>query len=139
MAPFQTDKRPIILFDGVCNLCNGGVKFALENDSKANLRFAALQSDTGKRLLQRCGRRPDDISSIVLVEPNACHIKSEAILRIGKLLRAPYPALVEILFPLPNVFRDLVYDRIAGNRYRIFGKSDVCRLTNADYSDRFIQ
>ncbi|EIE19405.1 DUF393-domain-containing protein [Coccomyxa subellipsoidea C-169] len=137
-APFATDKRPIILFDGVCNLCHGGVDFALKNDSKANLRFAALQSDTGKRLLQRCGRRPDDISSIVLVEQNACYIKSEAILRIAKRLSAPYPALAQVLFPLPGFFRDLVYDRIADSRYNIFGKKDMCQLTNEDYADRFV-
>lgn len=62
---------------------------------------------------QRCGRRPDDISSIVLVESNACYIKSEAILRIAKKLSAPYPALAKVLLPLPDFFRDLVYDRVS--------------------------
>eukprot|EP00897_Mesotaenium_endlicherianum_P007856 jgi/Mesen1/7099/ME000369S06420 len=65
---FQSDTRPIILFDGVCNLCNGGVGFVLDNDREGKLRMAALQSEAGRALLARCGRSPDDITSIVLVE-----------------------------------------------------------------------
>ncbi|PIN10853.1 hypothetical protein CDL12_07800 [Handroanthus impetiginosus] len=65
---FGQDSRPIMLFDGVCNLCNGGVKFVRDNDRQRNIRFEALQSEAGKKLLQRSGRAPDDISSVVLVE-----------------------------------------------------------------------
>ncbi|CAH9141448.1 unnamed protein product [Cuscuta epithymum] len=65
---FEEDTRPIMLFDGVCNLCNGGVKFVRGNDSRRRIRFEALQSEAGKKLLRRSGRAPDDISSVVLVE-----------------------------------------------------------------------
>eukprot|EP00262_Sarcandra_glabra_P004896 TRINITY_DN16124_c0_g1_i1.p1 TRINITY_DN16124_c0_g1~~TRINITY_DN16124_c0_g1_i1.p1 ORF type:complete len:142 (-),score=6.86 TRINITY_DN16124_c0_g1_i1:300-725(-) len=65
---FEQDTRPIMLFDGVCNLCNGGVRFVRDNDRERKIRFEALQSESGKKLLQRSGRLPDDISSVVLVE-----------------------------------------------------------------------
>ncbi|KAM5578795.1 hypothetical protein ABKV19_008888 [Rosa sericea] len=65
---FEDDTRPIMLFDGVCNLCNGGVKFVRDNDRNRRMRFEALQSEAGRKLLRRSGRAPDDISSVVLVE-----------------------------------------------------------------------
>ncbi|CAK0781790.1 hypothetical protein CVIRNUC_005471 [Coccomyxa viridis] len=138
-AVFATDKRPIVLFDGVCNLCNGGVRFALTQDPQESLRFAALQSNIGRALLQRCGRQPDDISSIVLVEEDACHIKSEAILRIGRRLRQPFPVGAAPLFVLPGFLRDGFYDQIAGSRYNVFGKQDVCQLQHDQHADRFLQ
>jgi predicted DCC family thiol-disulfide oxidoreductase YuxK len=69
---FQADSRPVILFDGVCNLCNGGVNFMLDWDRRGEFRLAALQSPAGRKLLQRSGRSPDDISSIVLVRVHSC-------------------------------------------------------------------
>ncbi|GAQ91675.1 hypothetical protein KFL_008320040 [Klebsormidium nitens] len=87
---FAADKRPIILFDGVCNFCNGGVNFMLDNDPQGKLRFAALQSDAGRALLQRAGRAPEDISSIVLIEPDRSYTHSEAILRIAQYLPEPF-------------------------------------------------
>lgn len=92
--------------------CNGGVNFTMQRDSSKALRYAALQSEAGKKLLQRCGRRPDDISSIVFVEPDACFIKSEAVLRIAQKLDQPFPALASSLLPLPGLIRDAVYDQV---------------------------
>eukprot|EP00898_Chlorokybus_atmophyticus_P000991 jgi/Chlat1/1893/Chrsp145S00771 len=135
---FATDTRPIVLFDGVCNLCNGGVNFVLDNDPEGKLRFAALQSDVGRALLQRCGRHPEDISSIVLVEDNRCHIKSEAILRIAYLLRLPFPQLAAAAFLTPGFVRDTVYDTVATNRYNLFGKSNSCRFSDARFEERFV-
>ncbi|XP_024516609.1 DCC family protein At1g52590, chloroplastic isoform X1 [Selaginella moellendorffii] len=99
---FASDTRPVILFDGVCNLCNGGVNFVLDRDPRARLRFAALQSNAGRALLERSGRSRDDISSIVLVEKQRSYIKSEAVLRIAHYLDEPYPSLatLALLFPL---------------------------------------
>jgi len=135
---FSTDKRSIILFDGVCNLCNNGVQTAVGNDPQQKFRFAALQSDIGRALQQRCGRQPDDLSSIVLVTPDAFHIKSEAILRIGSGLRQPFPVLAAPLFIIPLPVRDAVYDQIANNRYSFFGKRDVCQLSDNQHADRFL-
>eukprot|EP00873_Tetraselmis_striata_P037870 jgi/Tetstr1/458134/TSEL_044626.t1 len=135
---FAVDKRPIVLFDGVCNMCNGGVNFCLDWDKQGSVRFAALQSDVGRALLQRCGRAPEDISSIVLVEEGGCYIKSEAVLRIGERMEMPLPVLTTLAFPLPLFFRDNVYDFVAANRYLVFGRTESCRLSDDRFADRFV-
>eukprot|EP00192_Tetraselmis_astigmatica_P018340 CAMPEP_0117649050 /NCGR_PEP_ID=MMETSP0804-20121206/752_1 /TAXON_ID=1074897 /ORGANISM="Tetraselmis astigmatica, Strain CCMP880" /LENGTH=227 /DNA_ID=CAMNT_0005454735 /DNA_START=36 /DNA_END=719 /DNA_ORIENTATION=+ len=135
---FANDSRPIILFDGVCNMCNGGVTFCLDWDKKGVVRFAALQSEVGRTLLQHCGRAPDDISSIVYVDQATCYIKSEAVLRIGQKLEMPIPLLTSLVFPLPLFFRDNVYDFVAANRYMVFGRTESCRLSDPRFEDRFV-
>ena len=113
---FRKDKRPVILFDGVCNMCNGGVNFALDWDVTGEFRFAALQSETGRALLQRSGRQPDDISSIVLVEEYKACFKSDAVLRIAKNLRAPFPVAVSgpRFLEVQYVNRHLSFYRVTG-------------------------
>lgn len=136
---FARDQRPIILFDGVCNLCNGGVNTLLQWDPSAVYRLAALQSTAGKALLKRSGRSPDDISSIVLVEEDQSYIKSEAILRIGRRLNVPFQVLGTMgLVGVPGFLRDAAYDAVANNRYNLFGKTSYCRLTDGKFSNRFI-
>jgi predicted DCC family thiol-disulfide oxidoreductase YuxK len=93
---FRSDTRPVILFDGVCNLCNNAVNIALDWDPDARFRFAALQSDVGKALLVRSGRQPDNISSIVLVENDKSYLKSDAVLRIATGLSNPLLFLVSL-------------------------------------------
>ena len=88
------------------------MRIALANDKNARLRFAALQTDVGRSLLQRCGRMPDDISSIVLATPDGCYTKSDAVLRIAGLLRQPFPALAALVWPIPSVVRDALYDQV---------------------------
>ncbi|KAI3970244.1 hypothetical protein MKX01_023891 [Papaver californicum] len=124
----QGDSRPIMLFDGVCNLCNGGVKFVRDNDRQKRMRFEPLQSESGKKLLQRSKRAPDDISSVVLVEKDRSYIKSEAVLKIMEYLNLPFPQLALFLQFVPLFLRDFVYDNIADNRYSIFGRSDSCDI-----------
>jgi predicted DCC family thiol-disulfide oxidoreductase YuxK len=138
---FQDDKRPVILFDGVCNLCNGGVNFVLQWDSSAKLRMAALQSEAGKELLERSNRSRSDISSIVFVEDDKSYIKSEAVLRIAEYLQIPFPVLAQVFFPFPLLIRDTVYDQVAANRYNLFGKTSECRIGDPDptFKDRFIE
>ncbi|KAL9232020.1 hypothetical protein vseg_007170 [Gypsophila vaccaria] len=125
---FHNDSRPIMLFDGVCNLCNGGVKFVRDNDSKRSIRYEALQSEAGKKLLQRSKRAPDDISSVVLVEKDRSYIKSEAVLKIMEYIDLPFPQLAFFLHLVPLFIRDFAYDNVANNRYNIFGKSDSCEI-----------
>ncbi|XP_062089840.1 DCC family protein At1g52590, chloroplastic [Humulus lupulus] len=127
-AFFQRDTRPIMLFDGVCNLCNGGVKFVRDNDRNRRIRFEALQSEAGKNLLRRSGRAPDDISSVVLVEKDRSYIKSEAVLKIMEYINLPFPQLAFFLHFVPLFVRDFMYDRVANNRYTIFGRSESCEL-----------
>lgn len=88
------------------------MRIALANDKHARLRFAALQTDVGRGLLQRCGRKPDDISSIVLATPEGCYIKSDAVLRIAGLLRQPFPFLAAFVWPIPSAVRDALYDQV---------------------------
>ena len=138
-ALFSTDTRPVILFDGVCTLCNGGVNLALDLDPPGKLRFAALQSDAGRALLARAGRDPSDISSIVLVEEHAAYVKSDAVLRIATYLENPaLPAAAALGMVFPGALRDAVYDLVAANRYELLGLKDECRLGDDRFDDRFV-
>ncbi|KAE9467786.1 hypothetical protein C3L33_00330, partial [Rhododendron williamsianum] len=125
---FEKDTRPIMLFDGVCNLCNGGVKFVRDNDRNRNIRFEALQSEAGKKLLRRSKRAPDDISSVVLVEKERSYIKSEAVLKIMEYINLPFPQLALFLQFIPLFIRDFAYDNVANNRYAFFGRSESCEI-----------
>ncbi|OEL23687.1 DCC family protein [Dichanthelium oligosanthes] len=120
-----SDTRPIMLFDGVCNLCNGGVRFVREHDPNRSIRYIPLQSESGRKLLQRSGRSPDDISSVVLVEKDRTYIKSEAVLRIMEYLNLPFPQLAIFLKFVPLFLRDFAYDNVANNRYTVFGRSET--------------
>lgn len=154
---FQTDTRPIILFDGVCNLCNNAVNLAIDWDPNATLRFAALQSNVGKSLLQYHGRDADDISSIVFVTKEGAYAKSDAILGISESL-LPLPPVLPRFLPsaitskmtmrplaklasavVPKYLRDLIYDGVADNRYSIMGKREECRYdADGEFDDRFV-
>ncbi|KAB1218687.1 hypothetical protein CJ030_MR3G026567 [Morella rubra] len=127
---FEQDTRPIMLFDGVCNLCNGGVRFVRENDRNRGIRFEPLQSEAGKKLLRRSGRAPDDISSVVLVEKDRSYIKSEAVLKIMEYIDLPFPQLASFLQFVPLFIRDLAYDNVANNRYTIFARTESCNNDN---------
>lgn len=133
---FETDSRPIVLFDGVCVLCNTAVDFLLQWDEKGAFRMAALQSDAGQRLLRRCGRRSDDISSIVLVEQDQHYIKSESVLRIASKLSNPLPFLALFGLAVPLFLRDRAYELVADNRYWILGKKEQCRMMPKDPKEK---
>ncbi len=142
---FKDDDRGVILYDGVCNLCNGAVNFALEYDaepSRGSVRFAALQSETGRAMLVNAGRDADDISSIVFVEgaaPSESYVKSEAILRIARRMRAPFPQLSALGSLVPRAIGDFVYDAVADNRYSLLGKRDACRFGDDENDERFLR
>ena len=141
---FEKDDRPIILFDGVCNLCNSAVNLALDWDPKGKLRFSALQSNVGKSLLQAHGRNADDISSIVFVTTNGAYTKSDAILGITQELNPlPFVPLKPLAtlgkMVVPQFLRDLIYDGVADNRYSIMGTRDECRFdADGEFDDRFV-
>lgn len=141
---FEIDSRPIILFDGVCNMCNGAVNTAIDWDPRGKLRFSALQSNVGRALLQAHGREADDISSIVFVTPAGAYVKSDAILGISEELNPlpflplrPFAGLAKVV--VPQLLRDLIYDGVADNRYSIMGKRDECRFdADGEFDDRFV-
>jgi predicted DCC family thiol-disulfide oxidoreductase YuxK len=132
----MVDQRPIILFDGVCNLCNGWVRFVVERDPEGTFRFAPLQSDTAERVLAERDT-PEDLDSIVLVESDAVLVKSNAVFRILAGLRPPWPLLRVFRF-LPRFIRDSVYDAVARRRYRWFGRRETCMIPTPDIRERFL-
>src|SRR5690606_31586117 len=113
----------IILFDGVCNLCNGAVTFIIKRDKKNSFKFAALQSGIGKELISKFNIDTDKIDSIILIDGQEYYDKSSAALRIAKNLSGAYPLLFGFL-AVPKFIRDWGYDCIAKNRYKWFGKRE---------------
>jgi predicted DCC family thiol-disulfide oxidoreductase YuxK len=126
-----------ILFDGLCNLCNGSVRFIIANDRAARFRFASLQSAAARAALAPFGRSPESLESIVLIDGGRLFERSDAALRIAAELRAPWP-LARAFLAVPSELRDAVYDAIARNRYRLFGKRDFCALPAPDLARRFL-
>ena len=129
---------PIVLFDGICNLCNGTVQYLIEQDTERTLRFASLQSPPGKALLERCGYGEDALAGIVLVDEAGCHRKSDAVLRIGGHLGWPHRAGM-VFRVLPRRFRDFWYNVIADRRYDWFGQREACMMPTDDRRERFIE
>lgn len=128
---------PIVLFDGVCGLCNRSVQLILRNDRRGRFRFAALQSDAGRALLEKFGLSPEALDSVVLVDGGTAWRKSRAALRIARRMDAPWP----LLWPLavvPRPLADFLYDRLAKHRYRIFGKLDACMIPPPEVRARFL-
>jgi predicted DCC family thiol-disulfide oxidoreductase YuxK len=129
--------RPIILFDGVCNLCNESVLFVIDRDPRATFDFASLQSDHARALLAEHGFSDTDVSTIVLVEAGKVYVRSTAALRIARRLSGPWPALYLALV-IPRPIRDAGYRWIARNRYRWFGKLEACRIPAPEIAGRFL-
>ena len=128
----------VILFDGVCNLCNGAVQFVIARDPGARLQFAALQSPAAARLVASAGSRHALPDSIVLVEDGRLWTRSTAALRIARHLRFPWPAAYALI-AVPRPLRDWVYDLVARNRYRWFGRRDVCMVPTPALRARFLE
>ena len=133
----DTAIHPLVLFDGVCNLCNASVDFLVRRDPHARLRFASLQSHLARRLLSFHGLDPDALSSIVLIDGNRAYTRSTAALRIAHRLPSLAP-LAYLGAVLPPGLRDLVYDTVAAHRYRWFGKRNTCRLPTPEERSRFL-
>lgn len=130
--------KKIILFDGVCNLWNNSVQFVIKRDVNDVFQFAALQSETGKKLLTERNIDTQEVDSIILIEPNiAYYTKSTAALEIGKHLKG-LKAISSILLWLPEALRNIVYDFIARNRYKWYGKKDNCMIPSEELKSKFI-
>lgn len=128
-------EHPIILFDGVCNLCNSSVQFILRYEKKPEFKFVALQSETGNKIRQQF--QEEDISdSVLLIENNKLFQASDAALRIAKKLK--YFWILYYLIYLPNWMRDPFYRFVASNRYHWFGKRDQCMIPDESVKNRFL-
>ncbi len=130
-------EKPILLFDGVCNLCNSTVQFVLKHDKKAYFKFASLQSVYGQAFLKKHHLPTTNFNTFILIEGNSHTTKSTAILKVFRQLSGLWPVLY-IFIILPKIIRDPVYNLIAKNRYRIFGKKDSCMIPNKNVLSRFI-
>lgn len=129
--------NPVILFDGLCNLCNGAVNFIIRRDPSATFRFAPVQSDAAKNLMARFDLSPDDFDSVILVEDSSYFVKSTAALRICKKLKALWPLLYAFII-IPKPIRDYIYEFVANNRYKWFGKREQCMVPNMSIEGRFL-
>jgi predicted DCC family thiol-disulfide oxidoreductase YuxK len=130
--------HPLVLFDGVCNLCNRSVQTIVRHDRQARFRFASLQSPLGERLRNELGIDPKKVDSILLVEGDRWYQESDAALRIARGLGGAW-ALLGVFRLLPRVLRDAVYRWIARNRYRWFGKTETCWLPTPELRGRFLE
>lgn len=129
---------PILLFDGVCNLCNGLVVFIIRRDKNARIKFTPLQSPAGETILIGHSLAFREMNSIVLLDGSKLYKKSSAVLHLLKTLGGGWCLFYGFII-IPGFIRDFFYDLIAKNRYRIFGKTDVCMVPSPDFSDRFIR
>jgi predicted DCC family thiol-disulfide oxidoreductase YuxK len=132
-------QQKIILFDGVCNLCNGSVIFILQREKKPVFRFASIQSEAGKTLLEWCGLRPDYNQAVILLDQGRMYLGSTAALKIGQQLKFPWSLLASMGFVVPTFLRDGLYAQIAKHRYQWFGKRDVCMVPNENLKARFCE
>lgn len=131
------EQYDIILFDGVCNLCNNVVRFIIRHDKKQKFRFVSLQSDKGRMLMKTNGMEDSALNSIIYMNKKGIFRKSEAALNI--LYDMGYPWKLLYLFVLlPEIIRDGIYGAIARNRYRIFGKKNECMIPDDKIKGRFL-
>jgi predicted DCC family thiol-disulfide oxidoreductase YuxK len=134
----QNENKAIVLFDGVCNLCNTWVQRIIKNDAHDYFRFASLQSDIGKSILKQYQvSLPSNIESVILIESGKAYFYSTAALRIAGKLSGAYKLLYPLLI-FPSVLRDGVYKLIARNRYRWWGKQESCMLPSEKLKSKFL-
>ncbi|MFW0716838.1 thiol-disulfide oxidoreductase DCC family protein [Pedobacter sp. N23S346] len=129
--------NPVIFFDGVCNLCNASVQFAIEHDQKDLFKFTALQGEYAKKVLPQFGIDLNKINSIILVENDQLYTKSSAALKIAKHLNGLWPVLYVFMI-IPKFIRDAVYDVIAKNRYRWWEKQESCWVPTPALKSKFL-
>ena len=131
--------KKIILFDGVCNLCDAAVQFVIKHDKKDDFRFVGLQSDLGQEIIKHIGINTKNIDSIILYEPGiAYYYKSEAVLEIAKNLSGIF-YFATIFKILPAKLRDQIYDYIAKNRYKWYGKKESCMIPTKELKSKFLE
>ncbi|HRI80213.1 MAG TPA: thiol-disulfide oxidoreductase DCC family protein [Cyclobacteriaceae bacterium] len=131
------DEKPIILFDGVCNLCNGSVNFLIARDKQDRFRFGSLQSPQAAEILNKFNASNAEITTVILYEKGQLYYRSTAILKIFRKMGGLWPLLYALII-IPKFIRDPIYNLIAKNRYRIFGKKDTCMIPTPALRAKFI-
>lgn len=132
------ENKKIILFDGVCNLCDASVQFIIKNDKNDVFRFVAIQSELGQQIIKYLGIDTSKTDSIILYEPGvAYYFKAEAALYIAKELRS-WHSVLYIFIHVPNFIKNGVYDFIAKNRYKWYGKKEACMIPTPELKAKFL-
>ncbi len=131
------DYKALILFDGTCNLCQGSVQFVLRHEKAPYYSFASLQSNTGQRVLEQYHLPKDSFRSFVLVENGEIYTQSTAALKVTRKLKGAWPLLYGFMI-VPAFIRNAVYNLIARNRYKWFGKTESCMLPTPELRKRFL-
>jgi predicted DCC family thiol-disulfide oxidoreductase YuxK len=129
--------HPLILFDGVCNLCNSSVQFIIKRDKKKKFLFASLQGKTGQEVLKKFNLPANDFNSFILVEGDHIYTRSTAVLRMLKKLGRGWN-LFYVFIIIPTFIRNVIYNRIAKNRYKWYGKRDECMIPTPELKERFL-
>jgi predicted DCC family thiol-disulfide oxidoreductase YuxK len=133
----SNNTKSIILFDGLCNFCNASINKIIELDKKNKFKFAAIQSEAGKKLLTEFSTDFSKTDSILLIENKIVLSKSTAVLKIAKQLSGVYKLCYAFII-IPTFMRDLIYDLIARNRYKWFGKKESCMIPTKEVSGKFL-
>jgi predicted DCC family thiol-disulfide oxidoreductase YuxK len=131
------NKKPVILFDGVCNLCNSSVQFVIKHDKQSKFLFASLQSSEGQQLLNKYALPENNFNSFVLIEDEKIFTRSTGALKVFGKLDGWYKILYVFMI-VPKFIRDAVYNWIARNRYKWFGKKDECMIPAPELKARFL-
>jgi len=134
----NNNQKHILLFDGVCNLCNGIVQFTIKRDPKGKFKFASLQSESGQSLLNQLGLPTNDFDSFVFINGDKYFLKSSAGLHVLKELGGVWKVFY-IFIIIPRPLRDFVYSIIAKTRYKIFGKRETCMIPTPELKQRFLK
>lgn len=135
--PSLMEDKPILLFDGVCNLCNGFVQFILLRDPEGVFRFASLQSEIGQELLRKYGLPEESLDTVVLIKGGRTFTHSEVAMEVAPALKGFWRWVV-LFRIIPRPLRDAIYNWIARNRYRWFGRREHCMLPVPAWKDRFL-
>jgi predicted DCC family thiol-disulfide oxidoreductase YuxK len=133
----KIDNRDFIIFDGVCVLCNGWVKFVLRFDKKENFSFVIAQSELGEEIYEQLDLKSDDYDTFVIVRDGEMYTKLDGVFALLSAIGWPWKAAA-IGKILPQVLKDWIYDRVAKNRYALFGKRDTCMMPTPEVKARFI-
>lgn len=139
MRDEEIKQQHIILFDGVCNLCNSSVIFILKQEIAPIFRFASIQSATGKELLAYSGLPQNFSDAVIYIENGNIHLGSNAALKIGQRLKFPWSMISSVSLLIPKLIRDWVYAQIGTHRYQWFGKRDVCMVPTKELKIRFYE
>lgn len=127
----------LLLFDGVCNLCDHTVQWVLTHDQRGIVSFCSIQSEVGSQLYLKHGFDPSEPKSMMLITPQGCFVKSDAVIHLAILMGGRMAWLAVFKF-IPRSIRDLAYSFIATNRYRFFGRKDACMVPQPEWMGRFV-